>query len=61
MSAYKIEFAKAAIKQLAKLPKKMRQRLSDRIEELVGDPRPAGCKKWPPRNPYTGCLKEITG
>ncbi|MFZ0927442.1 MAG: type II toxin-antitoxin system RelE/ParE family toxin [Syntrophobacteraceae bacterium] len=45
MIPYRIEFAKPAIRQLAKLPRNLRQRISDRIETLAVDPRPAGCKK----------------
>ncbi len=45
MSPFRIEFAKPAIKQLAKLPQNIRQRLSDRIETLAAIPRPTGCKK----------------
>ncbi len=45
MSPYRIEFAKPAIKQLAKLPQNIRQRVSDRIETLVVAPRSAGRKK----------------
>jgi mRNA-degrading endonuclease RelE of RelBE toxin-antitoxin system len=45
MSPYRIEFAKPAIKQLARLPKNIRQRVSDLIGALAAAPRPAGCKK----------------
>ncbi|MFZ0943442.1 MAG: type II toxin-antitoxin system RelE/ParE family toxin [Syntrophobacteraceae bacterium] len=45
MIPYRIEFAKPTIKQLAKLPKNIRQRVSDRIGTLAANPRPAGCKK----------------
>ncbi len=45
MILYRIEFAKSAVKQLAKLPQNIRQRVSDRIETLAVAPRPAGCKK----------------
>ena len=44
MILYRIEFAKPAVKQLAKLPQNI-QRVSDRIETLAVAPRPAGCKK----------------
>jgi mRNA interferase RelE/StbE len=45
MSPYRIEFANPAIKQLAKVPQNIRQRVSDRIETLALTPRPDGCKK----------------
>jgi mRNA interferase RelE/StbE len=45
MIPYRIEFAKPAVKQFAKLPQNIRQRVSDRIETLAVVTRPAGCKK----------------
>lgn len=45
MIPYRIEFAKPAVKQLARLPQNIRQRVSDRIETLAVAPRPPGCKK----------------
>ena len=45
MIPYRIEFAKPAIKQLAKLPRNIRQRVSDHIETLALTPRPPDCKK----------------
>ncbi len=45
MIPHRIEFAKPTIKQLVKLPKNIRQRISDRIGTLAANPRPIGCKK----------------
>lgn len=45
MSSYSIEFSKPALKQLSKLPQKMRQKVADEIGSLADDPRPADCKK----------------
>jgi mRNA interferase RelE/StbE len=45
MIPYRIEFAKSAIKQIAKVPRNIRQRVSDRIETFALTPWPDGCKK----------------
>ncbi len=61
MIPYRIEFAKPAIKQLAKLPRNIRQRVSDHIETLALTPRPPTAKSWSTRNLFTGFMKETTG
>jgi mRNA interferase RelE/StbE len=42
---YSIELLKTAHKQLAKIPRKDRLKIADRIDELAEDPRPIGHKK----------------
>ena len=42
---YKVEIVKSAIKELAKLPKKEAIRITEKISELKGSPRPKGCIK----------------
>lgn len=39
---YRIEIRPAAQRELASLPKKIRQQIFDRIELLAAEPRPAG-------------------
>jgi mRNA interferase RelE/StbE len=43
--AYAIQFKPAALRQLEKLPRSMRNRVATNIETLADDPFPAGCKK----------------
>jgi mRNA interferase RelE/StbE len=43
--SYKVTFAKSAIKELQKLPKKAIQKIAPSIDALESDPRPSGCKK----------------
>ena len=42
---YQIAFAPSAVKELARLPVKIRRRVVPRIEVLSEDPRPHGCEK----------------
>ena len=42
---YRVEFATAAAREIHKLPRRVRDRLLDAIEDLVEDPRPHGAKK----------------
>jgi mRNA interferase RelE/StbE len=43
--AYAIQFKPAALRQLEKLPRSIRNRIANKIETLADDPFPAGCKK----------------
>ena len=43
--AYAIQFKPAALRQLEKLSRPMRNRIAAKIESLRHDPFPAGCKK----------------
>jgi mRNA interferase RelE/StbE len=43
--AYRIEIRRQAIKDLARIERKDRQRIAAAIDELAHNPRPAGCKK----------------
>lgn len=43
--AYTIDFVPSAAKELAKLPKKERQRLGERLDALAELPRPPGAEK----------------
>lgn len=45
MSKYKVEIARLAEKQIAKLPKRDKIKILDKIETLADDPRPHGYKK----------------
>ena len=40
--AYQIQIEKAALKQLSKLEKKIRQKIQAKIDELADEPRPYG-------------------
>jgi len=42
---YKIIIAEQAIKALGKLPGKIRRQISEKIDALVNNPRPAGTEK----------------
>jgi mRNA interferase RelE/StbE len=43
--AYTIDFVPTAAKELAKLPKRERQRLGEKIDALAEAPRPPGAEK----------------
>lgn len=45
MPEYKLQFARSARKELEALPAPIVRRILPRIESLLTDPRPAGCKK----------------
>jgi mRNA interferase RelE/StbE len=45
VNKYKIEFSNAALKQLKKLPVKVRTRIQTKIDELADNPRPNGVVK----------------
>ena len=45
MTQYLVTLAASAKKELRDLPSEALGRVLPRIRELVGDPRPAGCKK----------------
>ena len=42
---YRVEFTTAAAREIQKLPRRVRDRLLDAIEDLGDDPRPHGAKK----------------
>lgn len=42
---YRVEFTTAAARQVNKLPRRVRDRVLDAIEDLAEDPRPHGSKK----------------
>ncbi len=42
---YRVEFTTAAAREIHKLPRRVRDRLLDAIEDLSDDPRPRGAKK----------------
>ena len=42
---YKVEIAKSAVKELAKLPVKQAVRITKKISQLTHNPRPNGCVK----------------
>lgn len=42
---YRVEFTSSAQREYLRLPKADRQRISQRIESLADNPRPAGCVK----------------
>lgn len=42
---YRVELTTAAARQVRKLPRPVRERVLDAIDELGGDPRPHGVKK----------------
>jgi mRNA interferase RelE/StbE len=44
MEDYNIEFLRTALKELAKLPKEIQQRIAARIDELKVNPYPPGIK-----------------
>jgi mRNA interferase RelE/StbE len=50
--AYEIRIEKSAIKQLAKLPIEISQKIMGAIENLVDNPHPSGCKKLKGRDAY---------
>ena len=43
--AYKIVITESAIKELKRIPAKMQDRIFEKIEGLVADPKPHGYKK----------------
>ena len=43
--AYQILIRRAAEKEIADLPIKIRSRIAEKIRALADEPRPAGCKK----------------
>ena len=43
--SYRVEFTSAAARQVRKLPRTVRNRVLDAIEDLGDDPRPHGAKK----------------
>ena len=45
MPDVQLQFARSARKELESLPAGVVGRILPRIESLIGDPRPAGCKK----------------
>jgi mRNA interferase RelE/StbE len=45
VNKYQIEFSNAALKQLKKLPVKVRTRIQTKIDELADNPRPNGVIK----------------
>ena len=46
MAGYKVSIKRSAAKELEAVAQKIdRQRLTVRIQALVGEPRPAGCEK----------------
>ena len=45
MTAYRLEFTTAAVRQIKKLPRVARERVLGAIEELGEQPRPPGAKK----------------
>ena len=47
---YSITFARSARKELQKLDRKIAARIFNRIENLLIDPRPSGCKKLKGQN-----------
>ncbi len=52
MAEYAIAISKTAQKQLDKLTDNIAKPVIEAIQQLVGDPRPAGCKKLKGRNGY---------
>jgi len=49
---YKIVIAEPAIKVLSKLPGKFQRQISEKIDSLVNNPRPAGAEKLQGVNLY---------
>jgi len=45
MQSYQITFARSARKELQALPMSVAERILTKIEALVSNPRPTGCKK----------------
>ncbi|MGH9398195.1 MAG: type II toxin-antitoxin system RelE family toxin [Terriglobia bacterium] len=45
MAGYRVRIKPAAAKELDAIPKKDRRRLTLRIADLAGNPRPDGCRK----------------
>ncbi len=45
MAKYKIEIKKSAVKELNNLPVNELKRIVQKIQNLIDDPRPPGCKK----------------
>ncbi|HLA94176.1 MAG TPA: type II toxin-antitoxin system RelE/ParE family toxin [Pyrinomonadaceae bacterium] len=45
MSDYSVTFTRSARKELESLPATLVDRIFPKIEALVGNPRPSGCKK----------------
>ncbi len=42
---YRVDFTTAAAREIQKLPRRVRDRLLDAIDDLAEDPRPHGAKK----------------
>ena len=45
MPAYTVSFARSAWKEFSRLEVALASRILEKIEALVSDPRPAGCRK----------------
>lgn len=58
--AYRVVMDPAADRAVAKLPKKIRARIADRLAALADNPRPPGCLKFSGRR-RIGCGWGITG
>jgi mRNA interferase RelE/StbE len=57
---YRVEFTTAAAREIHKLPRRVRDRLLDAIEDLVDDPRPHGAKKLVGRRQRGGSVSVTT-
>jgi mRNA interferase RelE/StbE len=57
--AHSIEYASAAARELAKLPRAVQLRVRDRIDGLAKDPRPPGAEAL--RGDMKGLLRVRTG
>ncbi|GAA0545274.1 type II toxin-antitoxin system RelE family toxin [Chitinophaga japonensis] len=49
---YNVILEKGAQKKLYKLPAREREKITEKIKALAGDPRPPGCKKLMGREGY---------
>jgi len=52
VATYKISIKPSAVKELRKIPKKELKKITDRINSLSHDPRPAGSEKLTTQNAY---------
>lgn len=52
MASYSVPFARSAREELRRVPTKDRERITDRIGALAGDPRPHGCEKLSTQDKY---------
>jgi len=52
MAAYKIFFRKSVRKDFEAIPKKDLQRILNRVEKLIDDPRPHSCEKLADKDRY---------